>query len=130
MAKYYKQVTTVLLAETSTAAKIYASETQTKIESSDITEVMEYGPVTLADSASWVDIPLAGLSQVRGLFLRCSAPIQVRLNGDGSTGFPVGRTVGEVGTLGIDATALTQLEVKHNPGDGSTCEIYIVGPGA
>lgn len=130
MALYFKATSTWQVGEDSTLAQTLSSRSSSKIESTDITELVERR-IAIADGTTDQAIGFTGADGLNtnalALYLTTDNPITVKINGS-DTGLPVGRTAGEQGTLNLDATIITSLTVSN--ASGATANIFYSFPGA
>lgn len=129
MALYHKATTAWIVAESDSLAQTLANRSTSKIESTDITELVER---RIAIPTGTTDLTIGftgndGLSTIKALQIITDQPISVKING-GDTGVPIGHTVDETATMLLDATAITELSVSN--ASGKTANVYFSMPGA
>ncbi len=130
MALYFIGTTTWQVAEDSTKAQLISSRSSSKTEAVDMTECVERR-VEIPDATTDQAIGFVGADGLNtnalALFIQSDNPITVKINGS-ATGLPIGNTVGETGTLMIDATTITSLTISN--ASGATAKVTFVFPGA
>lgn len=129
MALYHKATTTWIIAESDSLAQTLANRSTSKIEATDITELIERR-IAIPNGTSDLAIGFTGsdgMTTIKALQIITDQPISVKING-GDTGIPIGHTAGESATLLLDATAITALSVSN--ASGATANVYFSMPGA
>ena len=129
MALYHKATTTWSIAESDSLAQTLANRSTSKIEATDITELIERR-IAIPNGTSDLAIGFTGsdgMTTIKALQIITDQPISVKING-GDTGIPIGHTAGESATLLLDATAITALSVSN--ASGATANVYFSMPGA
>lgn len=129
MALYLKATTTFVVAEDSTLAQTLANRSTSKIESGDITELVQRR-ITIPDGTTDQAISFVGadgLADAKALLIITDQPISVKINGS-DTGLPIGHTENEDASLLLDATNITSLSISN--ASGQTANVYVALPGA